>query len=72
MRITKHEELVLLRTGLESLRKARHSRIMRGRSEAGDAREYIVLCNLIDRVEEHISAIKNEVLAVAREHDLIA
>lgn len=72
MRITKHEELVLVRTGLESLRKARHSRIMRGKSDPGDAREYIVLCALLERVQEHIDAIKGEILAVAREHNLIA
>lgn len=64
MRISKREELVLLRTGLESLRKARHSRIMRSRAEVADAREYIVLCALLDRVNDAIEAQRQEAIGI--------
>lgn len=52
MRVTKHEDLLLMRTALEALRKTKYSRIMRRRAEPEDGREFILLCNLLDRVQE--------------------
>lgn len=64
MRISKPEELRLIRTGLEALRKARHSRIMRGKAEVVDGREYIVLCHLLERVEEALEQQRQEAIGI--------
>lgn len=49
MRVTKREELRIMLQALESLRRVKHSRIMRSKAEVGDAREYVTICALVDR-----------------------
>ena len=63
MRVTKHEDLVLLRTALSALHRTIYSRIMRGRAETGDARAYILVGRLLARACDESTAVEKEVTA---------
>lgn len=54
MRVTKLDELRLILTALTALQRAKQSRIMRGRAEGGDAKDYILLAKLIHNAEASI------------------
>jgi hypothetical protein len=67
MRVTKPDELRLVATALDALRRVKHSRIMRGRAEGEDAREYILLAKLIANADASINRARDRERIANRE-----